>query len=187
MNRTLVFAFASLLPITANAQLTAQPVVVGASYTVNNGPGSQTDPHVSGDLVAYTDETTTTSQIRFHALSSGADQAIPNAGNKDTLSDISGTQIVFTRLGASSHSIYVYDTTAGTSSELNPTPGSMRNNASIGANTVAWEDTGLSGNSAAPEVVAYDLTSGTTTRASQLDCGSCCQLRKCSPGSMVRA
>lgn len=164
MNRTLVFAFASLLPITAGAQLTAQPVVVGASYTVNNGPGSQTDPHVSGDLVAYTDETTTTSQIRFHALSSGADQAIPNGGNKDTLSDISGTLIVFTRLGASSHSIYVFDTTAGTSSELNPTPGAMRNNASVGANTVAWEDTGLSGNSAAPEVVAYDLTSGTTTR-----------------------
>lgn len=145
-----------------------QPVLVGASYTVNNGPGSQTDPHVSGDLVAYSNDhsptgTTPFSEIRFHALSTGIDQAIPNAGAYDYLSGIYGQRIVFTRIEAAERSIHLYDIATGKSTELAPKNGAFRDAASIGGSTIAWADYGLYTAATPPEIVVHDLQTKVTT------------------------
>ena len=70
--------------------------------TVNDGAGSQTDPHLSGDWVSYTDNSVY--GIRFQNLDLGpaSDRLIPTAEGKfDALSEIGGNTIVFARAGAS--------------------------------------------------------------------------------------
>ena len=88
------FVAVAVLPVSALAQ-TYGPPLVGQVVPVNTGPGDQTDPHVSGGLVAYTSEEAGFSQIRYHDLLSGSDESISNQGF-DFLSDVSGSLIVFT-------------------------------------------------------------------------------------------
>lgn len=136
----------------------------GTTQVVNDGPGDQTDPHVSGALVAYTSESRGTSEIRYHDLTCGADQGIPNEGAFDFVSDISGSTVVFTRVSSAS-AIYTFDlTTQGTPVELAPEEGSNRRAAVIGNNTVAWQDFGYTGDTLAPEIAAFNLETGTLTR-----------------------
>src|SRR4029079_18098189 len=68
--------------------------LTGTTLPVNNGPGDQTDPHVSQTTVAYTNLTSTGSEIRYHELGSGTDLAVPSTGGIDFLSDVSGDTIV---------------------------------------------------------------------------------------------
>ena len=79
---------------------TFEPPPPGQEYTVNGAPGNQTGPHVSGDLVSYSDESSGGSQIRYHDLATGVDSAIANGGAFDFLSDVAGGRIVFTRVPA---------------------------------------------------------------------------------------
>jgi hypothetical protein len=132
--------------------------------TVNNGPGDQVDPHVSGTLVSYTDFTGPTPQIRYHDLATNSDAAIPNNGAFDIVSDVSGTTIVYTHVSGATQAIYSFDTAtpAQAPQALDPQAGSLRDNAGIGVATVAWEDFGF--NPHAPEIVAYERASGATTR-----------------------
>ena len=158
----LLAAMASLGgPLPARAATAAIPTLNGTPITINNGPGDQTDPHVSGDWVTYTDALTGYYAgyyvVRYHNLSSGQDTAIPANGGSDLLSGISGTTIVYTHLPSSSEAqIYTYDTGGGSPpAELDPTPGSIRESPAIGGRTVAWED--YTADPYHPQVVAYDL------------------------------
>ncbi|NTX38739.1 hypothetical protein HUA78_30260 [Myxococcus sp. CA033] len=136
----------------------------GSAKLVNGGPGDQTDPHVSGALVAYTSESGGTSEIRYHDLASGTDQAIPNDGAFDFVSDISGSTVVFTRVNTSS-AIFTYEVgTAQAPVELAPQAGSSRRAAVIGGRTVAWQDFGYTGSTLEPEIALFDLDQGTLTR-----------------------
>jgi len=136
----------------------------GTAQVVNGGPGDQTDPHVSGVLVAYTNEVGGTSEIRYHDLESGQDAAIPNGGAFDFVSDVSGRTVVFTRVSTSS-AIYIFDVGPGaTPVELAPEEGSSRRAAVIGGRTVAWQDFGYTGNTLQPEIATYDLDRGLLTR-----------------------
>lgn len=168
MLRTLALV-SSLLPALspAFAQMEARPIN-GTPKVVNGGPGDQTDPHVSGPLVAYTNEVRGTSEIRYHDLLTDADAAIPNNGAFDFVSDVSGGTVVFTRVGSSS-SIYTFDVVApgATPVELAPEEGSSRRAAVIGGRTVAWQDFGFTGNTLQPEIAAFDLDTGTLTRLTQ--------------------
>ncbi|MCY1022165.1 hypothetical protein [Pyxidicoccus sp. MSG2] len=168
MLRTLALV-SSLLPALspAFAQMQARPIT-GTAKVVNGGPGDQTDPHVSGPLVAYTNEVRGTSEIRYHDLVTEHDAAIPNGGAFDFVSDVSGDTVVFTRVGASS-SIYTFDVVApgSTPVELAPEQGSSRRAAVIGGRTVAWQDFGFTGNTLQPEIAAFDLDTGTLTRLTE--------------------
>ncbi|NVJ20552.1 MULTISPECIES: TolB family protein [Myxococcus] len=136
----------------------------GSAKVVNGGPGDQTDPHVSGALVAYTSESGGTSEIRYQDMVSGVDQAIPNDGAFDFVSDISGSTVVFTRVNTSS-AIYTYEVgKAQAPVELAPQAGSSRRAAVIGGRTVAWQDFGYTGSTLEPEIALYDLDQGTLTR-----------------------
>jgi hypothetical protein len=151
---------AAALPGLAFATM-VQQVLIGARHTVNAGPGDQSDPHVSGDWVAYTSEDGLTSRIRYHQLSTGFDAEVPREGGLDFLSDISGATVVFTRVTAAGSAIRAYDVHTGEGAELDPVPSSARTQAAIGGGTVAWVDHGLAN---APEIVAYDLATSQSTR-----------------------
>jgi hypothetical protein len=152
-----------LLPGLAAAQ-TVGPPLVGTTSTVNDGPGDQTDPHVSGGRVAYTSELNGVSEIRYHDLVTTTDLSIPTNGGFDFLSDISGTRIVYTHVTDKS-AIHVFDTaTNGPSVELDPQPNADRRNAAIGHQTVAWQDFGLSQTGFDSEVVTYNLNTSQVTR-----------------------
>jgi hypothetical protein len=146
-------------PSLATAATPANGGAVGGTVTViNNSPGDQDDPHVSGDLVTYTERSATASTVRYYHFS-GIDQAIlkpPDAA--DSLSDVSGNNIVFTRHSAGCSAIMVFDPTATppTPAEVAPTACPQRVNAAIGNTTVAYID--LASGSAV--TFAVDLAGG---------------------------
>ena len=112
----------------------------GTTITINNGAGDQTDPHVSGDLVAYTD--VNSGRVRYHDLQSGTDLAVAPGSDVDTLSDISGSRIAFVRLDATGdRSVRVYDMASGTLVSFDRgTLAYEPFGTAIGGTTVAFED-----------------------------------------------
>src|SRR5688500_4112784 len=67
------------------------PAPVLTEVTINLDAGDQTDAHVSGDWVSYTDG----NSIRYYNFVSTADAGIPMGNSlRDSLSDISGSRIV---------------------------------------------------------------------------------------------
>jgi Bacterial Ig-like domain (group 3) len=146
----------------ARAAAAAIPTLNGALVTVNNGSGDQTDPHVSGDWVSYTDNSTGNYQVLYHNLATGQDAAVPTNGGQDLLSGISGSTIVYMHSTASGQSIYTYDTGGGSApAELDPTPGSIRESPAIGGRTVAWVD--YTNDPAHPQIVVENLDTGQVT------------------------
>lgn len=155
-----------LLPTLALAQTLGGPLV-GKHAVVNAGPGDQTDPHVSGSLVAYTSEVGGGSEIRHHDLATGRDAPVPSSGSYDFVSDISGGTVVFTRVTAHS-SIFTYDVnTEAPPEEIAPRDGANRRAAVIGGRTVAWQDFNFRSSVLEPEVAAFDLSSRTLTRLTE--------------------
>ena len=167
MRRPLAIALA-LIPAAAAAANTTASFTLVSEYTINNGPGTQTDPHVSGDLVAYTNISAsggnTGSEVRVATLG-GTEVAIPNAGNQDRFSDISGSRVVFTRVNSlNCSSISLYDVATQQVAELSPDPNAClaRDHAAIGGGTVAWVDAGLANGST--EIVVFDLAAQQAAR-----------------------
>jgi Tol biopolymer transport system component len=158
----LVMLAGGLPPIT-HAQ-DAWPLIDGTLTAVNDGPGDQTDPHVSGDVVAYTSSVAGEVEIRYHNLRTGADAGIPNNGGADFNPDISGSTIVYTHLAADhSRSVYMFDTTtAGPPVELDAQSGHLGDQPAIGNQTVVWA--AFDGSTDPPELMVYDLDTRTTTR-----------------------
>ena len=149
--------FAGVSPVTATEGIVELAPTVNI-VTVNDGAGGQTDPHVSGDWVVYTDNSVF--GIRFQNLGLGAasDRLIPRPdGFYDSLSDISGNNIVFLRISSSSQGIYLVQIdpsgNPGTAVEVSPTAGALRRRSVVGGDTIAFEDRGYdSSTSAQPEI-----------------------------------
>ncbi len=109
---SLIAAMMMLAPMLAGAYTTGT-ALGGTVVTINAGPGDQTDPHVSGDLAAYTSDVKGAVQIRYFIFNSsggGTDFGIANSNGGvqtiDQLSDVSGNTIVFTRFQSGSSSIW---------------------------------------------------------------------------------
>ncbi len=159
--RRLIFALLCSVPVVAVGQPLGGPLV-GTRKVVNNGPGNQSDPHVSGSLVAYTNESQGVSEIRYHDLSTSEDLAIPNGGAIDSVADISGNTVVFTRL-LNTSTIFTYNVaTHGPAVEVAPSANSNRRGAVVGSRTVVWQD--LSYGTSQPEIAAFNLDSQTLSR-----------------------
>jgi Bacterial Ig-like domain (group 3) len=160
-----VLAFTAPL-VFAGLASAATSTPVGTSYTVNATPGADhTDPHIDGNLIAYTTATGSASSIHYYSLLTAADATIPNGGAFDFLSGVNAGRIVFSRSTPGTNGgIWLYDTTNAANPGPVPLanqPGSARDKAQIGGNTVAWQDRSTNPNS---QIVAYDLTTGTTTQ-----------------------
>jgi len=161
--RRLLITLLCWMPAVALAQSIGEPLV-GSRNVVNDGPGNQSDPHVSEALVAYTSESQGLSEIRYHNLSTGGDQAIPNGGAYDFVADVSGDTVVFTRLSEAS-SIFAFNVrTQAPAVEVAPQQGSSRRGAVIGHHTVAWQD--FSYGTESPEITAFNLDTQELTRLS---------------------
>ncbi len=158
--------FVCLVPALALGQSTAP--LTGRTQVVNTGPGDQTDPHVSGALVAYTHQSSlSSSEIRYHDLLTGVDQAIPTEGAYDALADISGNTVVFTRTTHISR-VFRFDVGAGGNArELAPRAGAERRAATLGGQTVAWQELGYTAASLPPEIFAYRLDTLALTRLTE--------------------
>jgi len=145
---------------------TVKPTPIGQLIVVNNGPIDQNDPHISGNLVVYSNTDATNSTIHYFDLASLTDKAIPNSGTnpRDFLSDVRGTTIVFTRMTPGQSAIFSFDTASGLLTEIAPQAGSVRREAQIGDQTIAWQDFGFSNSATVADIVVYDRQSGTTTR-----------------------
>ena len=131
--------------------------------TINASPGQQFDPHVSGNLAAYTDNQPI-STIRYYDFLTASDQPIPNSLpdggiTLDLLSDVSGSNIVFARQNAGTSRIMVFDVGTATMAEVDPAPAPLRLGAAIGNNTVAYIDF----EAGSGDVVTWDLATSTRT------------------------
>src|SRR5438128_4949225 len=145
--------------------------VGGTIVTVNNGTGDQTEPHVSGALVAYTDKDFVAgSRIHYVDLGTGIDQVVPAGapGDSDNLSDVGDGRIVFSRTRASDGktAAMFFDVATGTLRELDPQAAATPMNrfgTVIGGGTVAYDELEV-GNG---DIFAYDLATATATNLSQ--------------------
>jgi hypothetical protein len=135
-----------------------------AVVTINNSPGQQFDPHVSGDLVSYMD-LAVFPQIRYYNFANGNDTAIDNSMHDgtyavDVLSDVNGKNVVFTQQAAGASRIMIFNTDTGTTTEVDPVAASApppeRMGSAIGGNTVAYIDISNTG-----DVIAWDLATST--------------------------
>jgi len=84
--------------------------VGGSPVVIDALPGNQTDPHVSGDLVAYTDETS--GLIRYYDFLSATYGAIAQpSGSTDQLSNVDSFHIAFARKTGPNRALQVFDVT----------------------------------------------------------------------------
>jgi Tol biopolymer transport system component len=147
----------------ARAAPASAPALTGTSVTINNGPGDASDPHVSGDWVSYTDDSTGSLVVHYYNLATGQDASIPNPGGNDSLSGVSGTNAVYTHEDATgTFTITTYAIGSGNPPvPIDPAPGTFRLNPAIGGNTVAWVD--FTANPSTPQIIVYDTATQTTT------------------------
>jgi hypothetical protein len=130
-----------------------------ASVTVNNGAGDQYDPHVSGDVAAYTSDLS----IRYYRFSTGIDDGIPlGPSARDLLSDVSGGKVVFSRvITGIKTAIMVFDTTTAAAIEIDAADAVTRIGSAIGGSSVAYIDFTLESHG---ELVIHDLVTSTSVR-----------------------
>lgn len=146
--KTLILATAILFPLFAQAIVPINGgMAPGTTVVVNNGPGDQTDPHVSGSIAVYTDLNPGSGVVRYFNFATGVDLPIPNPilGAADTLPGVSGNRISFSRQTGDRNALMVFDLSLGTVTEIAPQAGSRRFSTSIGGNTVAVVDQALGG------------------------------------------
>jgi hypothetical protein len=99
------FAIAVLISIAlAPAPAAAQqqivpplPILINSPIVINNSAGDQTDPHVSKDLVSYTD--VADNRVHYYNFSTAVDCVIPPGTSigPDPLSDVTGKGVCFSR------------------------------------------------------------------------------------------
>jgi hypothetical protein len=134
----------------------------GTIVVINNNSYDHTDPHVNGDIAAYT-EGAATPAIRYYRFSTAVDNAVPSVpGATDSLSDVSGNNIVFIRSVGGCSSIRVFNVSTGATTEVAPATCPQRFGSSIGSSTVAFTDFS-SGNGV---TFAADLAGGAATQLS---------------------
>jgi hypothetical protein len=132
----------------------------GTTITIDDGPGDQTDPKVSGNLATYTD--VNTGRVRYYDFGTSANVAVPiPAGSISNIADVSGSQIAFVSAFLQGQSVVrttmVYDVSSGALVEIDPPGVYDPFGVAIGGDTVAFQDA-LSGNG---DIVVWDLASGT--------------------------
>lgn len=158
------YYFAYLLGLVPVAGMAITPLngglVSGATQvTINNSDGDQTLPHVSGNLAAYTD--VADGHIHYYDFTTGVDAFVPPDGSLgDTLSDVNGTRVAFTRqTPTNDFEAGIFDVTSLTTTLIDPHPGDLRLGSVLGGNTLVYVDFGTGTGSG--DIFAVALPSGT--------------------------
>jgi Tol biopolymer transport system component len=153
-------------PAGATEPVTPLPVPPLLGSWTFGGPADQTDPHLSGDHVAYTDERNGGAQIVVGNLADGSTTAIGTQGAEDFLPDIDGSTLTYTHLTDVAE-VKQYDLATGTGSVLAPGSNDNRRLSRIGDAAIVWQDFtfNVSSNTYADaEIVGYDRATGVATR-----------------------
>ena len=141
MNRSIqAIAIAMAAIMASPAAFAVTPVssgtVVGAPVLINTSPGNQTDPHVSGDIAAYTDESG--GSIRYYDfLTMAPGSILTPIGSTDQLSDVNGNHIAFARKTGPNRSCQVFDVTTSGTVQIGPDNSGAFSTA-LGNDTVAF-------------------------------------------------
>ena len=113
------------------------PLLVGTYQVVNNGPGNQTDPHIDGNLVSYTDDNLSgTTNVRYFNFAANVDQPAPGNG-ADSQSEVNAGRIVYTESTPSGSQVVLFDTATQTRIVV---PGYGFSKPSIGGQYLVFED-----------------------------------------------
>lgn len=123
-------------------------MVGGSTIAVDNSPGDQLDPHVSGDLAAYTDASNPFGHpiIRYYDFANpvSPNPAVPAGSpeDEDTLSDVNGNNIAFSRFNPSTgaHACLVFNTVSTNTTEIGS--GVNATATALGGDTVAFVSDG---------------------------------------------
>jgi hypothetical protein len=135
-----VGAIVAAMGLTLSVVLAVTPVssgnVTGAPILINTSPGNQTDPHVSGDIAAYTDENS--GVIRYYDfLTTAPGSILTPMDSTAQLSDVNGNHIVFAQQTGLSRSCQVYDVTTAMTVQIGPDNSGAFSTA-LGSDTVAF-------------------------------------------------
>ena len=146
--------------VTVIAQQAVTPLATGrvtsVIQTIDDGPGDQNDPHVDQDLMSYTDSA---SGIQYFRFSTGTAGTVPSSpgGFSDSLSDVNGNRIAFTRYSVDRIAIEVFDVAAASLTEIEPQAASFRVEPRLGSDTLAFDDVA----GANVHVVVHSLSAAT--------------------------
>ena len=171
IGRYLLILLAAAFPATLTAQVSITPTVAptppGKLIVVNNSPGGGDAPfpHVSGDLVCYSDSTNGVFTVHYFNLASGIDAAVPSGpANVDFLCDVRGSTIAFTRFFANTsgnENVFTFDTASiSPPVPVSALPSAADDEPAIGDQTVVWRD--FAPSFATSKIVAYNRASGVT-------------------------
>ena len=150
----------SMTTPSASVQTTV-PMLTGVFQVVNDGLGTQTDPHANCDLVSYTnDDHLGVASIHYFDFSTNTDHVIP--GNGSTfLSDVFGNLITFSESSVSGPVVVLFDTVTQTRTLV---PGFNNSFPRLGGNIVAFENRSFSPIPGQTEISVYDRTTGVVSR-----------------------
>ncbi len=131
-------------------------------------PGTQTDPHMSGDpgdgAIVFTSDELGGSRINVYDTSQAVLTYVPDTGGLQSHPDISndGTHVVFTNVSGSGSQIAWWEVGSNDAPFVIPGGSTSRDNGSISGDGrfVVFEDGGF-GNK---EILVYDTQTATTTR-----------------------
>ena len=130
------------LPVHANPDT---PVLTGTETRITADPGDQYDPSISGNLVVFTDERGSDTDVYDYDISKGQELPVVVAPNNQELTDVSGNRIVYTDYRTADIIVYQVDTGQSINlTEADKAAVGHPFNAvdpSIDGNLVAWEDT----------------------------------------------
>lgn len=131
-----------------------------AIVPISTGPGEQLDPHVSKDLIAYTDNGLANPGIRYFDFSTGLQALVPTAPfSQDTLSDVNDGRITFSRQNPTGErAVLMFVPATGVTHTVSPFGAGEFFATAIGYNTVAFVDA-ATGNG---EIAVHNLVSGLT-------------------------
>ncbi|MEW5740420.1 MAG: hypothetical protein AB1938_15935 [Myxococcota bacterium] len=173
----MVSTVTALLALSLSTVPIPSGMISNTPIAIDTSPDDQYDPHVDGDLTAYSHAPMNgngPSEIRYYRFGSSAPFSVmPGSLGVDILSDVNQGRIVFTRVFPTSSvrsMVMLFDTNLAspTPVEINPSPTSNRIGVALGTNTVFYSDLSL-----APineygyytgEMVVYDLASATEHR-----------------------
>jgi beta propeller repeat protein len=146
----LAVILSTLLPMVAMSALahaatvdvapTLGGAISGSETRITRDPADQYNPHISGNIIVYTDERGLDLNIWYYNLATGTEQPVTTEPGDQQLNDVSGGIIAYDDDYLSD--VFVYDTATGTTTSITNHQGSnvVAHNPAIGGTLVAWED-----------------------------------------------
>ena len=128
--------------LTPVAAIMTSPTVT----TIDDSVDDELDPHVSKNLVTYTDNGPANPRIRFFDVSAGVNGVVPQTalGQQDTLSDVNDGRITFTRQdGNGATAVLMFEPATGATRVVSAFGTGEFFATAIGGNTVAFVDASI--------------------------------------------